>query len=510
MRAVIYCRVSTEDQEREGTSLQSQLEACLKKAQELEYDVQEERILTEIFSGLMLDRPKLTQLREWVKRKEIDAVIVYSTDRLSRDPLHLLLLAEECDKNQISLIFVTEPLDNSMEGQLLGFVKGWASKLEALKIVERTTRGKLSRAKEGRQPCGRAPYGYRLVDGKHEIEPKEAEVVRMIFDWLVKERLSLNAIQMRLNKLGMPTRSGRQWWQRATLYRIVRDEAYTGHWFYNKRVEVPAKSKKGVKVQVLRPREQWIPVSISPLVSSENFEAAQRQLARNAELSPRNTKRHYLLSGLLVCGKCGYNWTGRTINGKTYYSCNSKLGSITPNACPSRYIRADKLEPVVWETISRLLSQPKLIIEQIKNRGQANSGIYLRTSLERVCQALGKKSVEADRMLDAYKIGAMDLQTLKRKMDEVKREEAKLTEEKFRLEGELRRAEAQELNEGKLYEFCQNLPTTLANLTFEDKRQILREVVDKVIVDEDKVTIYGIIPMPEDKVDDLSVVLPSS
>lgn len=113
-------------------------------------------------------------------------------------------------------------------------------------------------------------------------------------------------------------------------------------------------------------------------------------------------------------------------------------------------------------------------------------------------------------MLDAYKIGAIDLQTLKRKMDEVKKEEAELTEEKFRLKGELRRVEAQELNEEKLCEFCQNLPTTLANLTFEDKRQILREVVDKVIVNEDEVTIYGIIPMPEDKVDDVSVALPSS
>ncbi len=510
MRLALYARVSTEDQEREGTSLESQTEAGLRKADELGGELPKERVLKEVFSGLTLDRPKLTELREWVRRNEIDAVIIYSTDRLSRDPVHLLLLVDEFDKAGVKIHFVTEPLDNSLEGQLLGFVRGWASKVEALKIRERTTRGKLSRAKEGRQPCGRAPYGYRLVDGKHEIEPKEAEVVRMIFDWLVKERLSLNAIQMRLNKLGVPTRSGRQWWQRATLYRIVRDEAYTGHWFYNKRVEVPAKSKKGVKVQVLRPREQWIPVCIPPLVSSENFEAAQRQLARNAELSPRNTKRHYLLSGLLVCGKCGYNWNGRTVNGKTYYSCNSKLGSITPNACPSRYIRGDKLEPVIWETISRLLSQPQLIIEQIKNRSQANPGAYLKASLERVCQALERKRVEADRMLDAYKIGVMDLQTLKRKMDEVKREEAKLTEEKFRLEGELRRGEVQKLNEGKLYEFCQNLPTTLANLTFEDKRQILREVVDKVIVDEDEVTIHGIIPTPEDKVDDLSVVLPSS
>ena len=74
-----------------------------------------------------------------------------------------------------------------MEGQLLGFVRGWASKLEAVKIRERTMRGKLSRAKEGKHPGGKAAYGYKLVDGRHVIEPKEADVIRMIFDWLVKE-----------------------------------------------------------------------------------------------------------------------------------------------------------------------------------------------------------------------------------------------------------------------------------------------------------------------------------
>ena len=122
--AAIYVRVSTEDQEREGTSLESQKEACLKYAVEQGYEAQDAYITEEVYSGLTLDRPKLTQLRQWVKDKETDAVVAYSTDRLSRDPVHLLLLADEFDKAGVKLCFVTEPLDNSMEGQLLGFVRG--------------------------------------------------------------------------------------------------------------------------------------------------------------------------------------------------------------------------------------------------------------------------------------------------------------------------------------------------------------------------------------------------
>jgi site-specific DNA recombinase len=134
--AAIYVRVSTEDQEREGTSLESQKEACLKYAAEQGYEAQDAYITEEVYSGLTLDRSKLTQIRQWVKDKETDAVVAYSTDRLSRDPVHLLLLADEFDKAGVKLCFVTEPLDNSMEGQLLGFVRGWASKLEAVKIKE--------------------------------------------------------------------------------------------------------------------------------------------------------------------------------------------------------------------------------------------------------------------------------------------------------------------------------------------------------------------------------------
>jgi len=75
MKAAIYCRVSTEDQEREGTSLISQKEACLKKAQELGYTVSEEFIVMETYSGLSLNRPKLDQLRQWVRDKEVDMLL---------------------------------------------------------------------------------------------------------------------------------------------------------------------------------------------------------------------------------------------------------------------------------------------------------------------------------------------------------------------------------------------------------------------------------------------------
>jgi len=153
MRAALYARVSTEDQEREGTSLGTQEEACRKYAEEHDYRVDDDYVIREVYSGLTLDRPQLERLRNWVCNKEVDGLVVYSTDRLSRDPVHLLFLVEELDKKGIQLHFVTEPLDNSMEGQLLGFVRGWASKLEAVKIRERTMKANTQAAKQPMGTC---------------------------------------------------------------------------------------------------------------------------------------------------------------------------------------------------------------------------------------------------------------------------------------------------------------------------------------------------------------------
>ncbi len=122
MKAAIYCRVSTEDQEREGTSLQSQLEACEKLAEEKGYEVEEQYIIREVYSGLTLDRPKLNELREWVRDKQVDVVIAYTLDRLSRDPVHFIILQEELERVGVELILVTEDVDSSDLGRLITYI----------------------------------------------------------------------------------------------------------------------------------------------------------------------------------------------------------------------------------------------------------------------------------------------------------------------------------------------------------------------------------------------------
>jgi site-specific DNA recombinase len=500
MRTALYARVSTEDQTK-NYSIPSQLETMRQFAVEHGYEIVGE-FVDEGISGTILDRPALSNLREHAREKLVDSIIVYDPDRLSRKLAHLMVLADEFERYGIQLYFVTQSMGQSPEDRMLFGMKGLFAEYERTKLLERTTRGKLRKAKDGKQPGGKSLYGYRLVNGKHVIYEEEAKVVRAIFDWLVEDGLTLYACQKRLNKNGVPSPSGKNWWTRATVYRIANNEAYTGVWHYNRRCEKDGRD-------VLRQREEWVHIPIPAIISVDILEQVQRRFEKNRAFALRNTRKEYLLSGLLTCSKCGQSYTGWTSRSKTYYRCRSKRGDVLPEPCPSCYLRADEIEPLVWDTVSKLLSQPQLIIDQVKNMDRYKPAEHLEASLDRVCHALDRKKVEADRILDAYKVGAIDLHTLKRKMNEIKEEQIKLENEKMELGKELRKAEAQELNEEKLYQFCHSLPTTLANLNFEDKRQILREVVDRIVIDGYEATIYGIIPVPDEKVEDASIELHS-
>ena len=205
-KAAIYCRVSTVGQEEEGTSLMTQEEYCRKYAAENGYRVDETHVYRDVYTGTELwERPRLTELREAIRQNAISFVIAYAIDRLSRDPVHLGVILNEAEHHGVLVEFVTEPLDNTPEGQLIRFVRGYAAKVEAEKIRERSLRGKRARIQAGKiHNHGPELYGYRRdkAAGIRTVYEPEAAIVQQIFQWYVNEHLAFRAIVRRLNDQG--------------------------------------------------------------------------------------------------------------------------------------------------------------------------------------------------------------------------------------------------------------------------------------------------------------------
>jgi predicted site-specific integrase-resolvase len=129
--AALYERVSTGGQEAEGTSLDTQEAACRAHAAERGYQVAEEHIYREVHTGAeMWERPKLTALREAVRQGRVGAVICYALDRLSRKQAHVSIIADECERAGVPLLFVTEEFERSPVGEFIRNAKAFAAELE--------------------------------------------------------------------------------------------------------------------------------------------------------------------------------------------------------------------------------------------------------------------------------------------------------------------------------------------------------------------------------------------
>jgi site-specific DNA recombinase len=316
--------VSSDRQREEGT-IASQRAALLEYAQANELMVPPEWIFQdEGYSGAVLTRPALERLRDLAAEGQLEAVLVYAPDRLSRKYAYQVLLVEEFARRGVETLFVKSPSAQTPEERLLLQFQGMIAEYERAQIAERTRRGRRYRAKEGLiNVLSAAPYGYRYVKKTEHsqayfvVEESQAEVVRKVFSLYTKEGWSIGAIARYLNQQKVQTRTGRGPWQDATLWGMLRNPAYQGRAAYGKTQNCPSQrvtrqtrqnggfprhpSSKAVEPS------QWIEIAVPALVSAEEFALAQERLAQNQRLSLRNTKEPSLLQGLLVCEQCGYS-----------------------------------------------------------------------------------------------------------------------------------------------------------------------------------------------------------
>jgi site-specific DNA recombinase len=303
MQIAIYARVSTLNQQQEGT-IASQVQLLKQHIQQQSWSLlPEHEFLDEGVSGSRLDRPALDRLRDAAGRGEVDAVVVLSPDRLAREYAHQWLRVEEFTKLNTQLIFLQNPFGDSPQGKLLTQMQGMIAEYERAQITERTRRGKLEKARRGEfMPWAFHCYGYRYLPKRHgcaaqvEIEPVQAEVVREMYRALIEEQLTCRQITKRLNESKIPTPTGKNpCWQSSVVLHILSSRVYAGTARYNHRLLVTPKYRKTDEGKArelntgrsYRPESEWVLTEAPAIVTPEIYEKAQLQLARNAEAARR-------------------------------------------------------------------------------------------------------------------------------------------------------------------------------------------------------------------------------
>jgi site-specific DNA recombinase len=223
--AAWYARVSS-DRQKENHTISSQLAALMEYADNHGYLVPPEwRFQDEGYSGATLLRPSLEALRDLAAAGHIQAVLVFSPDRLSRKYVYQVLLTEELSRCGVEVVFLKAPSGETPEDQLLVQFQGMIAEYEWAQIAERSRRGKRHRAQQGSiNVLSGAPYGYRYIKKNdttaayYEVLESEAATVRLVYEAYTQKGLSINAIARMLNERQIPTRTGITRWERSTVW----------------------------------------------------------------------------------------------------------------------------------------------------------------------------------------------------------------------------------------------------------------------------------------------------
>jgi site-specific DNA recombinase len=244
--AALYARVSSTKQQLNET-IASQVAALEAYAQHHDFHVSPQHIYKDDgYSGARLDRPALDRLRDAVAQGEVEAVLILSPDRLARQFAYQYIVVEEFERAGCEVLFTSHHFGTSPAERMLQEMTGVFAEYERALITERCRRGRLHRARQGQVWMSQAPFGYSYIPrtdhtpGMLVINEAEAEVVRLIFRWLIDEQLSTYQINKRLNESGIRTRHGHERWCGGTIINLLRNPVYTGTYFYNKRQRVTA------------------------------------------------------------------------------------------------------------------------------------------------------------------------------------------------------------------------------------------------------------------------------
>lgn len=446
-KTAIYVRVSTDAQREEGYSVEAQKEMAeayvkSKGIKNFEFYVDGG------FSGSNIERPALKQLIEDVKLGKINMVVVYKLDRLSRSQKDTLYLIEDVfNPHNVDFVSMNESMDTSTPlGRLmLGILSAFAQ-LERENIKERTRMGMKERVKSGLWPGGgRIPFGYDYDKKTGVLVPnKDAQLVKKAYR-LYSEGYSTAKIA---KLLGLKYEK--------LAYQILRRKSNAGYISYN------GEEYKGMH---------------EPIISEETYEKTMRLMEARSDIRRRNSD--YLLTGLIVCGKCGakmryQKWGKDKCKIVCYSHDKSKPHLVKDENCNNPPIDAFLVEDAVKEDLFSFSVKKKLskIKEEILNVSD-----ILR---ERLSDGIKKLK----RLYGLYANGDDDIL-----LDAINEQKAEIEEIKEKLKEEEKKSEKSKTS-AEVKKKLETIADTWDYMEKSEKRAVILSVVERIVINEEEISIY--------------------
>ncbi len=477
-RAFVYCRVSTEEQSGDDRhSLPIQEERCREYAERKDWRVV--KIRKDALSGRNAKRPGYQELLKDIETGEIDVVIVYRLDRLSRNVRDVYDFLQLTSDASVGFVSTSEQFDSTtaMGRAMLGVAAVFAQLTREM-ISENVRDGIARRARSGKYigPKAYTPYGYRYCSdaGKLLVEPDQAEVVHKIFELYGQRKWGTTKIARYLNQQGIPAKMGGQWYNRA-IGRMIRFPVYVGKLTYKGEVHDG---------------------DHEPILSQQLFDDAQELIQQRATLPPRSQQSRHLLAGIVRCGRCGARLSGHWVQhttrpgGKRKYRMYRHRRNVDgrDSACPGLTKSAPKLEAVVIEKVRELAASPDFQEAAFGAAKQqvAAAGPGIAEERDAVVSQLAEMDARFDRWAEMLDSGSISERQFRKRNEKLVKDQQALQERSAELESQGAEAESIEVEIDQVKEMLGRFDEVWGNLTLDEQREMLRALVEELNIWKEK------------------------
>jgi len=395
--AVIYTRVSTGEQDKHGSSPESQREACRAKAESLTLPIIAEYHDGGISGGFLLARPGMQDALADIKAGRADTLITFNIDRYSRDREHQEQIKKAVRRAGGRLVFTDADYQDNAAGNLNFNIRGDFAVFEREFFRERSMLGKVTFAEGGIQTARcLSPFGYHIPTkadvlrgdfpvellGRYVVREDQAAVVRRIFACYASGTHSMHRLCLEMNAEGIPTPRGASAWRPATIKAILANPVHKGQPAYGKvqyrkvedrLQEISPLTGQPFRCAIVRSANDpadWLTLCAPPLVPVETWDQAQARTALNQSQKGGQPARVRLLAGRLECPRCGGGMRFILTRKEKYdcYECHRHVEALRaglPSDCEgTSYLRL-MLEAAALLSLLDIAERPASVKAQI-------------------------------------------------------------------------------------------------------------------------------------------------
>ena len=452
-----YVRVSTENQ-LENYSIEEQIERLKAYCAAKDWSIY--KIYTDGgHSGGNTERPALKQLINDIHNHQIDIVMVYKLDRLSRSQKDTLTLIEdEFLKNEVEFVSISENFDTSSSfGRAMIGILSVFAQLEKDQITERFTMGRIGRSKAGYYHGGStAPTGYNYINGELIVDEYKSLQVKEVYDRFLSG-YSINSIQRYMHdKYG-------GWNSHTVVMNILKNCVYIGKVKFNKEIY------DGIH---------------EPMITQEKFEKVQKLLNSKKRESNKSSaqktpfRANYLLSSLIFCKKCGARYSAN----HGYYKCYSRSKSdqkyIIDATCKNKNLSIEKFNDIMIGEIEKLRHNTKRI-DAIFASKKAETPVDVKSLTERIQRIDGQIS----KLIDLYQVKDIPIDEISSRINELQKEKDVLSETVSTPVEDVIETKKQFV--GLLNEF----DDIFKHGSLEEKRIFVSSIIESILVNDEQISI---------------------